>query len=409
VIPDELKNCKSVLLLQGPRGPFFTRFSRYLQKKDISVHKINFNGGDELFYPGNSIPFRGRIEDFEEYLEDFFGSRDIGCIFLFGDCRPHHQIAKKVALRHEIDVYVFEEGYIRPDYITMEKSGVNGFSSIPFNPYFYKGLDGNYVERPLPAATSFLKTASAAVVYHLAEAVMRWKYPHYRYHKKFSLLTEPFFWVRSAVRKYIYRFSEKSEGERIFNDLSGKYFFVPLQVHDDSQVLFHSKYKNIEEFIEEVLASFAQNASSEQHIIFKHHPMDRGHKDYRLFISRQARLHNIEDRVIYVHDIHLPKLLRHAKGVIVINSTVGLSALYHSTPLKVMGNSIYCINGLTYQESLDEFWRNPGSVNNKLYMRFRAFIIQKTQLNGSFYGLFPFRDEETVNRIDNKQAESDSA
>ena len=41
---------KRVLLLQGPMGPFFARFARFLDAHDQQVRKINFTGGDALFY-----------------------------------------------------------------------------------------------------------------------------------------------------------------------------------------------------------------------------------------------------------------------------------------------------------------------------------------------------------------------
>ena len=41
---------ESVLLLQGPVGPFFSRIAEDLSQRGFVVHKINFNGGDKLFY-----------------------------------------------------------------------------------------------------------------------------------------------------------------------------------------------------------------------------------------------------------------------------------------------------------------------------------------------------------------------
>ena len=46
----------------------------------------------------------------------------------------------KLLLELDIDVFVFEEGYVRPHYITMEKFGVNDYSQISRNPNFYQNL-----------------------------------------------------------------------------------------------------------------------------------------------------------------------------------------------------------------------------------------------------------------------------
>ena len=54
---------KHVLLLQGPLGPFFRRLSRDLKEAGARVSKINFHGGDWVFYPTGSIRYRGRMEN----------------------------------------------------------------------------------------------------------------------------------------------------------------------------------------------------------------------------------------------------------------------------------------------------------------------------------------------------------
>ena len=38
-----------VLLLQGPMGSFFNRFSAWLKDHDIQCFKVNLNGGDQFF------------------------------------------------------------------------------------------------------------------------------------------------------------------------------------------------------------------------------------------------------------------------------------------------------------------------------------------------------------------------
>ena len=48
----------------------------------------------------------------------------------FGDCRFYHRIAKRVSEELNIDFFVFEEGYVRPNYVTFEQNGVNDFSDF---------------------------------------------------------------------------------------------------------------------------------------------------------------------------------------------------------------------------------------------------------------------------------------
>ena len=63
---------KRILLLQGPLGPFFRRLASDLEGVGAEVFKVNFNGGDWLFYPSKSINYRGGIEDWPEFFERLF-------------------------------------------------------------------------------------------------------------------------------------------------------------------------------------------------------------------------------------------------------------------------------------------------------------------------------------------------
>ena len=121
-----------VLLLQGPMGSFFNRFSSWLKDHDIQCFKVNLNGGDQFFSRSfeYNFDFTGTYADFSTWIEDLLLSQEIDAVVCFGDCRKYHQAAKKVALKHRINFFAFEEGYIRPNYITFEQDGVNFFSNF---------------------------------------------------------------------------------------------------------------------------------------------------------------------------------------------------------------------------------------------------------------------------------------
>ena len=75
--------------------------------------------------------------------------------------------------------------------------------------------------------------------------------------------------------------------------------------------------------------------------------MDRGIKNYSRFINKISVNLSINSRVMVVHDVHLPTCLKNAIGTVTINSTVGLSSLYHKTPTIALGRALYDIEGLT--------------------------------------------------------------
>ena len=122
---------KRVLLLQGPVGPFFARLADDLRAVGAEVHKVNFNAGDWFFYRRGAMNYRGTMDAWPTWFEAQLRRLDIDVVFLFGDCRPMHQAAHRVATALGVEVGVFEEGYVRPDYITLERSGVNGYSRLP--------------------------------------------------------------------------------------------------------------------------------------------------------------------------------------------------------------------------------------------------------------------------------------
>ena len=171
---------KNVLFLQGPMGTFFKELDALFRTHGAKTYKIGFNGGD-WYYSNrdNYIPFKKRKEEWEAYITDFLLSHKIDKIFLFGDCRYYQSKAIKVAmeLNLNIEVFVFEEGYVRPHYITMEKFGVNDYSSISRNPVFYENIEKNIQSRALPAHQSKLKMFTSATIYYLIANLLHLKYP----------------------------------------------------------------------------------------------------------------------------------------------------------------------------------------------------------------------------------------
>ena len=225
-----------------------------------------------------------------------------------------------------------------------------------------------------------------AMRYYLLAYGNFWKYPHYRHHRSLNPVTEGFYWFRSGYRKFIYRYTEKNTLNLLYSSaLYKNFFFVPLQVHNDSQIMCHSHYECIEDFIKELVHSFAHHAPQETTLVFKHHPMDRGYRNYRKMIGQLRKTYRLGERLLYIHEGYLPTLLENARGVVTINSTVGLSAPHHGTPVKTVGEAMYAIQGIVSTETLDNFWKNPGKVNRDLYRNFTHHLRQTTQINAGFY------------------------
>ncbi|NND89514.1 MAG: capsular biosynthesis protein [Granulosicoccus sp.] len=377
---------RNVLLLQGPIGPFFSRFADDLEERGFKVTKINFNGGDRFFYqrPG-AIDFTGKLENWESWLERLMVNRDIGRIYLFGDCRSYHRIAREVAMRLDARVFVFEEGYIRPNFITLEENGVNGHSTMMNGNLNIRVNVSELPEEYQQPGNVFQLTALYSILYYWASAARKSRFAHYRHHRPLEWFSEGSRWIYSGYRKWRYSRRERDVLNELIPQFNQNYFVCPLQVHCDMQVVVHSDFNSIEHFVGDVLASFSEHAPSNKAIVFKHHPLDRGYTDYSTLLANMVAELGLQGRVYYVHDVCLPTLLRHAQGTVLINSTVGISSLFHGTPVKTLGDAVYDIPGLTAQTSLDEFWRCERFVDKAFFQAFRDHLVQHNQLNGNLY------------------------
>jgi capsular polysaccharide export protein len=338
---------KKILLLQGPHGPFFNRVaSALLAAGALTVEKINFNGGDAFYYPSGAHAYTGGSHEWPAYLDAFLKQNDINCIFVFGDCRSIHTAARDAANAKGVQYWVFEEGYIRPNFITLEQHGVNAHSHLPTHRADYDEWPHAKLPEEMPVPKSFGLAAKYAMGYFTAASLawpMFWRYQH---HRNLTML-DGLRWVRSYIRKAHFRAKEVADTDGLQPNGTRKYFLMALQVGMDAQVVVHSPYESVADFIVDAVESFVKHAPNDVVLLIKHHPMDRGYSDYTKLIQELKQTYDLQDRLRYIHDQHLPTLLKNAEGVVTINSTVGLSALFHGTPVITMGEAIYNMEGLT--------------------------------------------------------------
>ncbi len=384
----QLLTHRHVLLLQGKMGGFFTRFSTFLQTQDIEVSKINFNAGDAFFYRHPAAyEYTGTLAQFSSWLQTFIVEHNIDAIVCFGDCRPHHTQAARLSETLGISFFVFEEGYLRPDYITLQEHGINGYSRL--NIADIKALK-KANDKPLYTHNRFYRLSIAAIVYYIIARLYKSRYPHYSHYRGMTAWQEAIAWLKAPWRKLRGYLPDKRLQKQLITQADNNYFLVSLQVHNDSQITHHSDYRDVVQFIDEIIASFASHADSSQMLVFKHHPLDRGHRDYRELVASLAARYNVKSRVFYGCDMHLPTLMKHSIGMVTINSTTGLQSVYHKKPTKLMGRAIYDTPKLTDPKTLDQFWQQPKHPDNEFYLRFREYLIEQTQINGSFYGRSPW-------------------
>lgn len=378
---------RNFLFLQGLMGPFFQRIGAALRRDGYGVYKVNFNGGDCCFWRlPNGINFRGTLQEWPEALRGIITRYEITDVLLFGDCRPMHAEALSVCRELHIPVHVFEEGYLRPDWVTLELGGVNGHSSLPRNPQYYRNYAATLPAAPVhqTVLSSFKRRALEGIAYNATDILTRWYFSNWSNHRPWHPIVEGVCWLkrlsrRKAARRRTDRLCTLLEATKV------PYMLFPLQLDADAQVRLHSSFSGIKEAIELVIASFARFAPAEMRLVIKEHPLDNGVQDWRSIMRQCATRHGVARRVDYMEAGDIALVVRGAKGVVTINSTTGTLALACDVPVITLGHAVYDIADITYQGSLDKFWQNPGKPDRATFEAFRRVLIDHCLIPGGFF------------------------
>lgn len=390
-IPVDLTG-RRFLIVSAPFGRFGRVLARAIEARGGEVQRMLFNAGDVsnwgraggLAYRDSAQQWPQRLAALAEMFSD---------IIVFGEGGPYNQGVLSQAKRLKARVWVLENGYFRPDWITLERDGVNGSSALPRS-------GAGYPPPPpeLPISRPVGKILPHHVInislYHALQPLGRLMFPHYRHPYSAS----PWRQCLGHVRRYLelgMRPRGACDADRL--RAKGPFFIACLQRDGDAQLLRYSSIHDNLSFLARVLDSFAVGAPAASRLVIKNHPLDPGLINLARETRRMAEERGLKGRVDFIDGGNLAQLCRASEGMVVNNSSAALSALGFGTPVKVLGDAFFDFEGLTDQKTLDVFWKKPKPADPKLFTAFRAYVINRTQINGNYHE--PRAMNATANRV----------
>ena len=376
------------VFLQGMPCSFFSRIGRRLGELGCRVTGINFSLGDQLFWRGGeAVNYRGSLDAWPRFFRRFIEREGVTDVVLLGEQRSYHKPAVEVAQACGVRVTVTDFGYLRPDWITLERDGMGG------NSHFPRRSDALLeMARSLPSpdlslhfSDSVFNMAVGDLVYSFSNVFGSWLYPNYRRSDKrpHPLIYFPATGLR-LLRNSWHRPTAQHQIETLRS--SGKRYFVfPLQLEHDFQIVAYSPYDSLTDAIVHVIRSFAKYAPPETLLAVKVHPWDPGFANWRARVQRIAAEHRVGDRVEFFQGGDIGPMIRGSIGMVTVNSTSGVHALTLGFPVKVLGQAIFDLPGLTAQMTLDDFWAAPPAPDQDLVDAFIRVLAGTIQIRGVFF------------------------
>jgi capsular polysaccharide export protein len=375
------------LFLQGPSSTVFSRIADHLEAAGCRAIRINLNLGDWIFWRrSGAFNYRGSPEAWPGYIRDLIDKQCVTDIILLGEERPYHRAAIQEAYASGAAIYAVEMGYLRPDWVTLEREGLSSNSRFPTDAAHIVRVSENLPEPDWKRRFShtFFAEAVSDLLYYLPTVFFWFLYPHYRRHGLFHPLAEYAGWIiRLVTGSRRAKAAEASIRDIIGGDT--RFMVYPLQLQTDYQLRSHSPFARQQDAIRTVLESFAANALAQMHLVIKIHPLDNGLISWHRCIDEISSSLGVAGRVHFIDGGNLETLTAASEGMITVNSSAALSALQAGKPVKTLGVAVYDIEGLTDNRPLQYFWNDPMPPSPKIRDAFFKLLAASIQVRGNFY------------------------
>ncbi len=383
------------LFLQGPHGPFFDSLANRLEQAGARTCRVGFNSADRLFWTGGGYePFRETPDRFAAFLKRLIDRDGVTDLVLYGSSRPVHKIALSVAQELGLIPHVFEEGYLRPYWVTYERGGANAASPVT-------RLSLDQMAQALSGGAPALHEAPDrwgdmrahmfwGAAYHARLLAGNGGYPGFQPHRT------PDYWSEFRLHLQKLLLAPVRTILRSLTTLRVRhggfpYHLVLLQLAHDANFLDHGPFPDQASFLAMVFRGFAEGAPRHHHLVLKAHPLEDGREPLRPLIRRLTAEHDLNGRVHLLTGGKLARLLDTARSALTVNSTAAEQALWRAMPLKAFGDAVYNRPEFVSTQPVAEFFAEPKAPNHEAYCLYRAFLLATSQIPGGFYGVISRR------------------
>ncbi|MEM9249698.1 MAG: capsular biosynthesis protein [Pseudomonadota bacterium] len=381
---------RSFLFLQGPHGPFFDALGAQLRAAGCTTWRVGFNAGDAAFWSHRSsyIPYDGAADTWGDACGPLFDTHQITDLVLYGDVRPVHAKAIVAARARGVTVHVFEEGYLRPWWVTYERGGSNGNSRLMdlSVPQMRRALE--HCDLDLPGAPAHWGDMRHHIfygaLYHWFVMFRNQRYRAFRPHRDRTVVQEFGLYLRRLLLMPAHAADRALATLRIRQG-GFPYHLCLLQLAHDSSFTAHGPFPSMRAFLDDVITGFARGAPRHHHLVFKAHPLEDGRTPLKADLRRIACDAGVADRVHFVRGGKLAALLDHARSAVTVNSTAAQQALWRGLPVKVFGRAVYAKPEFVSPQPLEAFFAHPIRPDSRAYRAFRSYLLETSQIAGGFY------------------------
>ena len=383
-------NERVFLFLQGPHGPFFSKLGRMIRRTGAAVWRVGFNAGDRAFWKdGKSyIPYTQPASEWPDRFRAIVAEKGVTDLVLYGDMRPIHADAVAAAKQLGLTVHVFEEGYMRPYWITYERGGSNGNSRLMEMSvsHMRKALENSDMDTALPPASwgDMRQHIFYGAAYHGCVLLLNRRYRGFRPHRAMTVRQEFALYLKRLLLMPAQAIERRIATLRIRHG-GFPYHLALLQLEHDSSFQSHSPFSTMSDFLETVVEAFSQGAPQHHHLVVKAHPLEDGRVPIRRDLRRLARQYGIYDRVHFVRGGKLAQLLDEARSAVTVNSTAAQQVLWRGIPLKTFGDAVYAKPEFVSTKPLRDFFQLAERPDRKAYADYRRYLLETSQVAGGFY------------------------